>query len=331
MAVIVGSARMDENGKAHGGKAGDQTGKEVSTQNWYKHSKGWRVLRPKNPNHAAKIAACMKAACANKYIGYDQYQRLTLYNAAEQYGFDCAKVNTKVETDCSALVRVCLAFAGIKVGNFRTTNQASIMLASGFFVELDDPKYTDSSAYLKTGDVLVTRTQGHTVVVLSDGSKAATDETTIANASSTLRRGSKGAQVTKMQKMLHTLGFDLGNGVDGIDGKFGKKTEEAVMEFQKSRGLEPDGVYGPKTHEALYAAYTAKDAQNKTGKKNVQITGQLVNVRTAPNTKTGVILGVAKRGSKYTFGGQTSADGWYLIDYLGRNAWVSGAYSVLTD
>ena len=35
MAVKVGSARIDENGKAHGGKAGDQTGKEVSTQNWY--------------------------------------------------------------------------------------------------------------------------------------------------------------------------------------------------------------------------------------------------------------------------------------------------------
>ena len=29
MAVKVGSARIDENGKAHGGQAGDQTGKEV--------------------------------------------------------------------------------------------------------------------------------------------------------------------------------------------------------------------------------------------------------------------------------------------------------------
>ena len=52
MAVKVGSARIDENGKAHGGKAGDQTGKEVSTQNWYLHSKGWRVFRAKNPSVA---------------------------------------------------------------------------------------------------------------------------------------------------------------------------------------------------------------------------------------------------------------------------------------
>ena len=34
MAVKVGSARIDEYGKARGGQAGDQTGKEVSTQNW---------------------------------------------------------------------------------------------------------------------------------------------------------------------------------------------------------------------------------------------------------------------------------------------------------
>ena len=46
--VMIGSARIDENGNAHGGKAGDQkNGKEVSAQEWYKHSKGWRVFRAK--------------------------------------------------------------------------------------------------------------------------------------------------------------------------------------------------------------------------------------------------------------------------------------------
>ncbi len=56
MAVKVASARSDENKAAHGGKAGDQTGKEVSTQNWYLHKKGWRVFRAKNPGVAEKIA-----------------------------------------------------------------------------------------------------------------------------------------------------------------------------------------------------------------------------------------------------------------------------------
>ena len=94
MAVKVGSARIDENGKAHGGQAGDQTGKEVSTQSWYLHSKGWRVFRAKNPSVAEKIAQCMERACKNSKIGYDQYQRHTLYKAAEPLGFDVSKVTT---------------------------------------------------------------------------------------------------------------------------------------------------------------------------------------------------------------------------------------------
>ena len=56
MAVLVGSARMDENGKYSGGKAGSQTSKEISTQNWYLHSKGWVLIRPKDGKVAEKIA-----------------------------------------------------------------------------------------------------------------------------------------------------------------------------------------------------------------------------------------------------------------------------------
>ena len=44
MSVKIGSARIDEHGQAHGGAAGDQTGKEVSTQSWYAHTKGWVLL-----------------------------------------------------------------------------------------------------------------------------------------------------------------------------------------------------------------------------------------------------------------------------------------------
>lgn len=175
MAVKVGSARIDENGKAKGGKAGDQTGKEVSTQNWYKHSKGWRVFRAKDPAVAEKIARCMEAACKNSKIGYDQNQRNTLYNKAKPLGFDVSKVKDACETDCSALVRVCCAYAGVSLPNFRTTDEAKVLLNSGKFQEMKGAKYTDSCDYLKRGDILVTKTQGHTVVVLNDGPKAAID------------------------------------------------------------------------------------------------------------------------------------------------------------
>ena len=176
MTVYLGSARIDENNRAKGGKAGDQTGKEVSTQKWYKHTKGWIVLRAKNSEKREKIALDMEKACRNPHIGYDQNQRLTLYNIAKQYDFDCGKVDKNCETDCSALVRVCCAYAGIEVGNFTTSNEVSKLMATKQFVELTDPKYTDSPNYLMRGDILVTRTQGHTVVVLTNGAKVKTNE-----------------------------------------------------------------------------------------------------------------------------------------------------------
>jgi hypothetical protein len=175
MAVLVGSARIDERGKAHGGKAGDQTGREVSTQNWYAHSKSWVVLRAKSAEAREKIALCMEAACRNKYVGYDQYQRNTLYNAAKEFDFDVSKVTKKVETDCSALVRVCVNYAGIPVGDFRTTNQAAVLMATGAFEKYTDDAHCRKSANLLRGDILVTRTQGHTVVVLADGANAAAE------------------------------------------------------------------------------------------------------------------------------------------------------------
>lgn len=171
MSVIIGSARIDENGKAKGGKAGDQTGKEVSTQKWYKHTKVWRVFRAKDEAIAEKIADDMQWACDNNNIGYDQGQRLTLYDVAKEVGFNCSKVTKKCETDCSALVRVCCAYAGIMLPNFRTPTEPKTLLDSGYFVEMVGKKYSDSSDYLIRGDILVTSKQGHTVVVLTNGDK----------------------------------------------------------------------------------------------------------------------------------------------------------------
>ena len=250
MAVKVGSARIDENGKTHGGKAGDQNGKEVSTQAWYRHKKGWRVLRCKSADKADKIARAMQAACDNANIGYDQYQRDTLYNLAKTVDFDPGRVKTPCETDCSALVRVCLAYAGITVKNFRTPNEASILLRSGEFIELKESRYTDQSTYLRRGDILVTRTQGHTVIVLSNGSKA---ETTPAEETprTILKRGMKGEDVRRLQQRLIELGYALPK--YGADGEYGSETATAVKAFQLDRGLEADGIAGEATLAALYA------------------------------------------------------------------------------
>ena len=68
MSLMVGSARIDENGKISGGKPGDQAGNEVSTQPYYVHSKGWICMRPKSVAVANAIAEAMIQACKNNNI-----------------------------------------------------------------------------------------------------------------------------------------------------------------------------------------------------------------------------------------------------------------------
>ena len=68
----------------------------------------------------------------------------------------------------------------------------------------------------------------------------------------TIRRGSKGTEVAYVQAILMDLGYDLQP--YGADGDFGRKTEEAVKQFQRDHGLNPDGVVGPLTYDALEAA-----------------------------------------------------------------------------
>lgn len=163
MAVIIGSARQDERGRYSGGKAGDQTGQEVSTQKFYNHSKGWNVLRAKNNKVAEKLAEAMKIACGNKNIGYDQSERYGVI----KHGIE-AKVKT--ECDCSSLVRACIIYAsGRDVGDFNTSNERSVILKSGLF---DDMGSYHAGFVLRNGDILVTRTKGHTVIVVSGAKKS---------------------------------------------------------------------------------------------------------------------------------------------------------------
>jgi peptidoglycan hydrolase-like protein with peptidoglycan-binding domain len=62
-----------------------------------------------------------------------------------------------------------------------------------------------------------------------------------------LRRGSSGAEVTKLQELLKARGFYTGN----ADGYFGLSTEVAATNFQASVGLQADGIVGPATLQRL--------------------------------------------------------------------------------
>lgn len=174
MSVVIGHAAGDENKELKYGKAGDQTGREVSKRNWYLHKKGWVLLRPKSSSAAEKIAKAMEMACANNQIGYDQTQRHTLFDNVKDKDFNPSKTTKKVEADCSALVRVCIAYAYGKdvTGAIRTAYLPETLIKTGLFTKYASSKYCKSSDYLRRGDILCTPVQGHVVVVLSDGKYA---------------------------------------------------------------------------------------------------------------------------------------------------------------
>jgi N-acetylmuramoyl-L-alanine amidase len=62
-----------------------------------------------------------------------------------------------------------------------------------------------------------------------------------------LRKGAEGPAVSRLQRRLQRLGFYNGE----IDGGFGEATEAAVIEAQQSKGLDPDGVVGEGTWNAI--------------------------------------------------------------------------------
>ena len=68
------------------------------------------------------------------------------------------------------------------------------------------------------------------------------------------RGGPSGVEVAKLQQML----IDLHYLNDRADGSFGKKTEQAVMQYQQFAGIEPSGVAYPQTIARLTADWNAR-------------------------------------------------------------------------
>jgi hypothetical protein len=78
----------------------------------------------------------------------------------------------------------------------------------------------------------------------------------------TLRRGARGDLVRQIQKKLN---------VD-VDGVFGSATEAALRQFQRAKGLVPDGIVGPQTWVALGSSTTVAAIPDPTSRPIGQIT-----------------------------------------------------------
>lgn len=266
MGILVGSARHDEHGKYTGGSAGDQLQKssngdmsgEVSMQSMYVHSKGWYILRPKSAQIAEKLASAMKQACNNKNIGYDQNQRFGILS----YGTGS---KTKTECDCSSLVRQCVKEAsGKDPGNFNTSTEKSVLLRSGLFTDAGTYR-SQSATPVYNGDVLVTKSKGHTVIVVS-GSARSTGSgsgSTNTGSSGTTYKGSfpvlppRGYfkygdgisqltnYTTQIKRLQTLLNWAINAGLT-VDGMIGSGSQAAIKSFQKQYGLTVDGLFGEK-------------------------------------------------------------------------------------
>lgn len=224
MGVIIGSARIDERGKASGGAAGDQKQTnapdykgEVSMQTFYVPSAGWNIVRAKRADHAVGLAAAMITACNNPNIGYDQGGR---------YGIIKAGTGTKAKTeaDCSSLVRRCVIEAtGKDPGDFNTSSEAATLKRTGLF---DVISYTNSTT-LYTGDILVTKTKGHTVIVTSGAARTTKDTAKyyhVYSGNTTSIVSALGSVGEKDTSYAHRAKIAAANGIVGYKGTASQNT-----------------------------------------------------------------------------------------------------------
>ena len=106
----------------------------------------------------------------------------------------------------------------------------------------------------------------------------------------TLRKGSKGEAVAKLQEMLNELGFDCGT----ADGAYGTKTAAAVKKFQEAYGLYADGIYGKATSAMLNDVYNKK-APEKAPAASTTLVDELEAIKKSLKTLSTKVTNLEKK------------------------------------
>lgn len=80
----------------------------------------------------------------------------------------------------------------------------------------------------------------------------------------TLKLGSRGSEVSRLQQALNNKGFWAGN----VDGIFGPRTEKAVISFQKANRITIDGIAGKQTQSLLYGSSSSVSRGTSIGRSS---------------------------------------------------------------
>lgn len=328
---LISNSGGDERGKISGGVAGDQNGSEWGLRYWY--NKPWNcVLRYPDTKVALKIAELGCEAALNDKIGYDQNERYTYWQLLQKAGYHPSKITQPCEADCSAGVIANVKAVGyiLNISKFKdikatyTGDMRSTFNAAGFQV-LTEPKYLNGSTYLLPGDILLNDAK-HTATNVSVGTGMLNTTVTVQPGqiadinNGILKIGSTGSEVVTLQTMLITCGYNCGK--SGADGDFGNNTLTALRNFQKDAGIGIDGIYGPKTKEALEKKYKEVKAKKASGGGKdylVKIAVKSLNIRKGPGTNYGIagkitdqgIYTIVKTSGKW--GKLKSGAGWILL------------------
>lgn len=97
-----------------------------------------------------------------------------------------------------------------------------------------------------------------------------------------LQEGDNSPEVTALQQRLQNLGYLKAR----ASGYFGTLTKEAVIQFQKAKGLTPDGVVGAQTQAALAENTQLSMSLAKTSVRTTKTNTPRSRTTTRPRTRT---------------------------------------------
>ena len=111
----------------------------------------------------------------------------------------------------------------------------------------------------------------------------------------TIREGSRGEDVKRLQTLLNNEGYSL-----DVDGIFGEKTQSAVRQYQKNQGLDVDGIVGMNTWSALSSPTAAQPSAAQTPMGQVDVAGGR-DLTGASNAQIGLSGNQSSLGNQPTY------------------------------